>query len=108
MQLYSGPIVLPDGTVMACSCVGAMDAITDLGVGNVLQTDLAELWTGERMRASFGERELNKTCSGCDMYRDLALYRTAEGRKRAAVNRLRARGIEVRRASRPRGAFSGG
>lgn len=111
VQLYNGPIVLPDGTVMACSCVAAMDAITDLGVGNVLEAALGELWTGDRMerlRASFGEQELNKTCGGCDMYRDLELYRTSEGRKRAAVNRLRARDIEVRRAGGPKGAFSGG
>jgi MoaA/NifB/PqqE/SkfB family radical SAM enzyme len=111
VQLYNGPIVLPDGTVMACSCVAAMDAIADLGVGNVLEADLVELWTGngvKKLRASFAEEKLNKTCGGCDMYRDLELYRTSEGRKRAAVNRLRARGIEVKRAPRPKGAFSGG
>ncbi|HEX3555884.1 MAG TPA: radical SAM/SPASM domain-containing protein [Thermoanaerobaculia bacterium] len=110
VQLYNGPIVLPDGTVMACSCVAAMDAVTDLGVGNVLQESLLDLWRSERtarLRASFGAGGLNRTCAGCDMYRGLELYRTAEGRERARINRARDRGEIVRR-EKPKGAFSGG
>jgi radical SAM protein with 4Fe4S-binding SPASM domain len=110
VQLYNGPIVLPDGTVMACSCVAAMDAAADLGIGNVLEESLLEIWRNDRMRRlreSFGTPELNRTCAGCDMYRDLELYRTAEGRERAGVNRARAAGEVVRR-EKPRGAFSGG
>lgn len=110
VQLYNGPIVLPDGTVMACSCVAAMDAVADLGIGNVLQESLPDLWRGEamkRLRASFGTGDLNKTCAGCDMYRDLELYRTSEGRQRARVNRARGQGEVVRR-EKPQGAFSGG
>lgn len=111
VQLYNGPIVLPDGTVMACSCVAAMDAVADLGIGNVLSTPLATLWRGERlrqMRTSFGGPDLNKTCAACDMYRDLSLYRSREGRRRAELNRLRAAGQVVKRSEKPRGAFSGG
>jgi radical SAM protein with 4Fe4S-binding SPASM domain len=111
VQLYNGPIVLPDGTVMACSCVAAMDAVGDLGIGNVLERDLLTLWRSEEtkaLRRSFSQGTLNKTCAGCDMYRGLELYRTAEGRTRADLNRARARGEQVRRALRPRGAFSGG
>ena len=111
VQLYNGPIVLPDGTVMACSCVAAMDAVDDLGIGNVLEQDLLTLWRSEEMKAlrrSFAEGTLNPTCAGCDMYRDLELYRTGEGRKRAGLNLSRARGELVRRAEKPRGAFSGG
>lgn len=110
VQLYNGPIVLPDGTVMACSCVAAMDAVPDLGLGNVLETDLGSLWTSEPMRdlrSSFGGGALNPTCAGCDMYRDLELYRTREGRERARVNQERAQGVIVKRP-RPRGAFAGG
>ncbi|MEA2602404.1 MAG: hypothetical protein QOF89_3396 [Acidobacteriota bacterium] len=110
VQLYNGPIVLPDGTVMACSCVAAMDAVTDLGIGNVLQESLADLWRNEhtaRLRASFAAGGLNKTCAGCDMYRGLELYRTGEGRERARINRARGRGEIVRR-EKPKGAFSGG
>ncbi len=110
VQLYNGPIVLPDGTVMACSCVAAMDAMADLGIGNVLQGNLPDLWRSEamkRLRASFGTEDLNKTCASCDMYRDLELYRTAEGRERARINRARDRGEAVHR-EKPRGAFSGG
>jgi radical SAM protein with 4Fe4S-binding SPASM domain len=110
VQLYNGPIVLPDGTVMACSCVAAMDAVADLGVGNVMSGDLLEIWRSDgmrRLRASFGTAELNRTCAGCDMYRDLELYRTSEGRERARISRARERGEVVHR-DRPDGAFSGG
>jgi radical SAM protein with 4Fe4S-binding SPASM domain len=110
VQLYNGPIVLPDGTVMACSCVAAMDAVPDLGLGNVLESNLAELWTGARMRTlreSFSQGGLNKTCAGCDMYRGLELYRTAEGRERARISHERQSGAFTRR-EKPKGAFSGG
>jgi radical SAM protein with 4Fe4S-binding SPASM domain len=110
VQLYNGPIILPDGTVMACSCVAAMDAVADLGIGNVMSKNLLEIWRSDgmrRLRASFGTAELNRTCAGCDMYRDLELYRTSEGRQRAHINRARAAGEIVRR-EKPRGAFSGG
>ena len=110
VQLYNGPIVLPDGAVLGCSCVAAMDAGPDLGIGNVLQTNLIEVWTGAAMqalRASFGTPALNPTCAGCDMYRDLELYRISEGRTRAAINRDRGAGRIVRR-DQPTGAFSGG
>jgi MoaA/NifB/PqqE/SkfB family radical SAM enzyme len=110
VQLYNGPIVLPSGKVMACSCVAAIDALADLGIGNVLETGLGEIFTGERMRsirAGFGTAALNPTCAKCDMYRGLDLYRTAEGRQRAAISRARAEGRAVHRG-RPRGAFAGG
>jgi radical SAM protein with 4Fe4S-binding SPASM domain len=110
VQLYNGPIVLPDGQVMACSCVAAMDAIADLGLGNLREHSLAELWTSaemKRLRRSFTAGGLNPTCAGCDMYRGLGLYRTAEGRKRARLNLRRGQGEIVRRPQ-PKGAFSGG
>lgn len=111
VQLYNGPIVLPDGTVMACSCVAAMDAVADLGLGNVLEQDLLTLWQGEKLRelrAGFTAGTPNPTCAACDMYRDLELYRTSEGRERARLNAARLRGEFSRRAERPKGAFSGG
>jgi hypothetical protein len=110
VNLWNGPIVLPDGTVMACSCVAAMDATTDLGIGNILSTDLLQLWTGMRLqeiRRGFGTPALNKTCAGCDMYRDLELYRTSEGRQRAAANTARMEGTVVQRRAAA-GPFSGG
>lgn len=110
VQLYNGPIVLPDGTVMACSCVASMDAQDDLGIGNVLSSNLVELWCGhqlQELRASFGTDRLNATCAGCDMYRDLEKYRLPEGRARARINRERAAGKIVRR-DLPDEAFSGG
>jgi len=111
VQLYNGPIVLPEGTVMACSCVAAMDAVADLGIVNLRERSLAEIWTSARMvelRRSFAAGGLNRTCAGCDMYRDLELYRTREGRRRARLNAARAGGDFSRRAEKPRGAFSGG
>ena len=110
VNLWNGPIVLPDGTVMACSCVAAMDATTDLGIGNILSADLLDIWRGSRLRQireSFGTPSLNKTCAGCDMYRDLELYRTSEGRQRAAANVARGQGQIVKRSS-AKGPFSGG
>jgi radical SAM protein with 4Fe4S-binding SPASM domain len=111
VQLYNGPIVLPDGTVMACSCVAAMDALSDLAIGNITHSSLLDIWAGESMkslRAGFGNGSLNKTCAGCDMYRNLELYRTSEGRKRAKLNRERFDGKIVRRKEKASGAFSGG
>jgi MoaA/NifB/PqqE/SkfB family radical SAM enzyme len=110
VQLYNGPIVLPDGTVMACSCVAAMDAVGDLGIGNLGERSLAEIWASDgmkRLRESFAGGGLNATCAACDMYRNLELYRTAEGRARARINQERHHGGFSRRP-RPGGAFSGG
>ena len=111
VQLYNGPIVLPDGTVMACSCVAAIDAQKDLGIGNILASDLLTLWTNQKLkdlRASFATGALNATCKGCDMYRNLELYRTSEGRKRGEINAKRLSGEIIKRADRPGGFFSGG
>src|ERR1700674_692851 len=110
VQLYNGPIVLPNGTVMACSCVAAMDAVADLGIGNLRERSLLEIWTSDgmkRLRASFAAGDLNPTCAACDMYRDLELSRTGEGRARAQLNGERHRG-DFRRRDKPTGAFSGG
>ena len=111
VQLYNGPIILPDGTVMACSCVASMDALEDLGIGNIMERTLLEIWTDNKMRSlrlSFNDGFLNSTCAGCDMYRDLELYRTSEGRRRAEINQKRDEGVAVRRAERPYAPFSGG
>jgi radical SAM protein with 4Fe4S-binding SPASM domain len=110
VQLYNGPIVLADGTVLACSCVASMDA-ADLAIGHVMTDDLAALWRGERvraLRAAFQTGPLQPTCSSCDMYRDLELYRTRAGRARAALNRRRLAGEIVRREGAAREPFAGG
>lgn len=64
--LYYGPIALPDGTVLARNCIAAMDAIADLGMGNVMQEPLLALWRSERMRSlrAAGTPALNPTCAG--------------------------------------------
>lgn len=111
VNLYNGPIVLPGGMVMACSCVAAMDAIADLEIGNIMESSLLEIWRSHRMqqlRAAFGTNSLNKTCAGCDMYRNLELYRTPEGRERASINRMRHKGQSAHRKQEPRAPFSGG
>jgi radical SAM protein with 4Fe4S-binding SPASM domain len=111
VNLWNGPIILPDGTVMACSCVAAMDAQADLGVGNILQTSLLEIWQSRQLKAlrdSFGTEFLNKTCAGCDMYRDLEFYRTGEGRQRARVNRARHSGLVLITSANHARPFSGG
>jgi radical SAM protein with 4Fe4S-binding SPASM domain len=110
VNTYNGPMVLPDGTVMGCSCVAAMDAVKDLAIGNVMENSLAEIWRGaeiQRMRVSFTDGTLNSTCSGCDMYRDLEFYRTRDGRLRAKLNLARARGetVKAKASNQP---FSGG
>jgi hypothetical protein len=111
VNTYNGPIVLPGGVVMGCSCVAAMDAIKDLGIGNIMQSSLAEIWAGERirqLRSSFKSGGLNPTCAGCDMYRDLEFYRTAEGRRRAELNCARGNGRVVKARARAAAPFSGG
>lgn len=111
VELYNGPIVLADGMVMACCCINAMDAVRDLGIGNILEASLLDIWTGKRikdLRRTFEEGSLNETCAGCDAYNNLELYRTREGRKRAWLNRLRNEGKIVKRTDKPDGYFSGG
>jgi MoaA/NifB/PqqE/SkfB family radical SAM enzyme len=111
VQLYNGPMVLPDGTVIACGCVASMDAIADLAIGHVLNDDLVTIWRAARLarlRDSFGTGALNPTCCACDMYRDLELYRTGEGRRRAATSRRRGAGERMRRECASQGAFAGG
>ena len=110
VQLYNGPIVFPDGTVLACSCVAAMDAVDDLAIGNVLDSSLIEIWRSDRLRrirSSFGTNDLNATCSKCDMYRNLELYRTRKGRERAQISRRRLSGETVRQAPAQQ-PFAGG
>jgi Iron-sulfur cluster-binding domain len=88
-----------------------MDAVADLGIGNVLQTPLLEIWQGDklrRIREQFENQNLNPTCAACDMYRNLELYRTREGRLRADLNRQRASGHVVARGDRAALPFSGG
>jgi hypothetical protein len=77
-----------------------MDATADLGIGNILRSHLKDIWTSQRMqeiRSSFGTEALNPTCKNCDMYRNLDLYRTGEGRERARINHLRHHGKIVKR-----------
>ena len=111
VNTYNGPMVLPDGTVMGCSCVAAMDAVKDLGIGNVLQAPLAQIWSGTQMRtlrSGFGTETLNSTCAKCDMYRGLEFYRTSDGRRRSALNRARAEGRMVKAKSATAAPFTGG
>ncbi len=113
VNLLNGPVVLPDGQVLGCSCVAAMDALDDLAIGNVMEHSLQDIYEGARMRALRGQfggdgTALNATCSACDMYRDLELYRTAEGRRRASLNLRRHAGAVVFRGTGGGGAFRGG
>ncbi len=111
VQTLNGPIVLSNGIVLACSCVASMDAFDDLGIGNIMEEDLTSLWTGHRMleiRKGFQNGTLNATCAGCDMYRDLELYRTNEGRERAKLNRLRHSGTVIHRSEVSSRPFNGG
>ena len=108
--LYNGPMVLPDGTVMACNCVAAVDAIADLAIGDIQKQSLGAIWRSDqlrRLRESFAASTLNPTCAKCDMYRDLETYRTREGRARAALNRRRANG-EIAHRAREKRPFLGG
>jgi len=100
VSTLNGPIVLADGTVLACSCVAAMDSGEDLSIGHIHQNRLGDIWRSHatrELRASFGSPQLNETCARCDHYRDLEIYRTAEGRRRASDSRRRADGEVVRR-----------
>jgi radical SAM protein with 4Fe4S-binding SPASM domain len=91
-QTFWGPIVLSDGTVLVCNCFASMDARDTLGLGNILEKSLIEMWRGEQLRslrASFGTDQLNATCARCTAYHPPAsLYRMSE-RKRARRNRER-------------------
>ncbi len=111
VNTYNGPIVLPDGTVLICSCVAAMDAIDDLEIGNILESSLLDIWLSKKVheiRASFGTDKLNKTCAGCDMYREPELYKTFEGRERASINIKRLKGEVIHRKTKPKEPFPGG
>ena len=42
------------------------------------------------------------------MYRDLELYRTSEGRKRAEINQMRDEGLAIRRSDKSHAPFQAG
>jgi len=111
-SLYNGAMVLIDGTVVACACIAAMDAIPDLRIGNILENDLLEIYGGKAMhelRDQFRAKgSLNPTCANCDAYQDCELYRTTEGRIRAELNRKRAEGTVCKRADKAMVPFAGG
>jgi radical SAM protein with 4Fe4S-binding SPASM domain len=111
-SLYNGAMVLVDGTVVACACIAAMDAIPDLRIGNVLENDLLGIYTSKAvsdLRAQFrNSATLNSTCASCDAYQDCELYRTKEGRIRAELNRKRSQGMVCRRADKTKVPFAGG
>src|SRR5262249_36207244 len=48
-SLYNGAMVLTDGTVVACACLAAMDAVPDLKIGNILEHDLLEIYASAAM-----------------------------------------------------------
>ncbi len=111
VNTYNGPMVLRDGTVLACSCVAAMDSEKDLSIGNIHDERLSEIWIGQKLkniRKSFGTDQLNSTCSKCDMYRDLELYKTREGRERAKINKIRNEGNLIKRPIEKPYPFMGG
>jgi MoaA/NifB/PqqE/SkfB family radical SAM enzyme len=112
-SLFNGPIVLANGDVLACSCVAAMDAVPDLLIGNIAQQSLLDIYRSLRMRElrdqfRCGAPSMNHTCANCEMYRDLELYRTREGRARAALNQRRHVGEIVKRTETPKHIFQGG
>jgi hypothetical protein len=104
-NLYDGPTVLPDGQVIICSCAAAMDALDDLGIGDILQQSLLEMWRGAARRRLIGqfrgESPMNKTCSSCTSYHDLDFYRTFRARRIAAENKARASGQDYRPVNTP-------
>jgi radical SAM protein with 4Fe4S-binding SPASM domain len=105
-KLFDSPIVLPDGTVLACDCYSAMDALEELAIGNVLERGLGEIWRGHRMnrlRRQFAEGAINSVCRRCDNYQDLSACWGPEGQERARLNRMRAGGGWERRTSDPAG-----
>jgi len=65
--LWASLIIFWDGTVLPCT----QDFFGDLGVGNVKDQSLAEIWNGERMatlrkKAAEGDIGGLKPCSACD------------------------------------------
>jgi radical SAM protein with 4Fe4S-binding SPASM domain len=111
-SLYNGAMVLIDGTVIACACIAAMDAVPDLRIGNVLESDLLEIYTSNSTRQLRDQFRpggvLNATCAACDAYQDCELYRTGEGRIRAELNRRRADGKICKRSDKAKVPFAGG
>jgi hypothetical protein len=111
VNLYHGPMVLVDGVVLGCSCLGAMDAVKDLLIGDIKSESLLDIYTGQLLRDLRSQFStpggLNSTCAGCDSYRNLDLLRTPEGRHRADLNRRRGEGEVVKR-EKAQGAFAGG
>jgi MoaA/NifB/PqqE/SkfB family radical SAM enzyme len=103
--LFRGPIVLSDGTVLACCCSPAgMDFIDELSIGNILDSSLLEMWTGPKMgdlRARFEAGTTGAPCRGCGQYEGLDRFRTSGGRRAAArhLERYRSRAGEIETSS---------
>ena len=103
-SLYNGAMVLIDGTVVACACIAAMDAVPDLPIGNVMENGLLEIFTSEanrQLREQFHDSGTldPMLCLSCDAYQHCERYRTKEGRIRASLNqkwRARGNGLQTR------------
>ena len=65
-----------------------MDSEADLGMGNIMELGLLDIWTSREMselRESFYSNRPVNSCIGCGQYEGLDLFRTPAGRKMARM-----------------------
>ncbi len=74
---HRGPMVLADGNITACGCRD-MDGSSELSLGNITETTLAESWNNEKMkniRRRFIGGEIPNICRDCTFYSAVRLNR---------------------------------
>jgi len=68
-----GMCICPDGKVLACNCIEALNYPEDLVIGDITKEGLLDIWKGERRRdflRSFNVFEKTReTCGKCKSYR---------------------------------------
>ena len=80
-ELYSGPMVYWDGKVGACGCRD-LNA-SELIIGNLTKTHLADIWFGVclvRLREEFMTNKRPDICRNCTHYNNVALLLTRKNR----------------------------
>lgn len=82
---FDGPIIFENGDVGFCGCRD-FEANSELIVGNIMERHLIDIWRDEKVekiRKGFYARNIPDICRDCGAYRNLSIFRTTEGTKRA-------------------------
>jgi len=88
---FNGPIIFINGDVGLCGCRD-LEANSELILSNIMKRHLIDIWRDEKVekiRKGFYAGNIPDICRGCSAYRNLNIFRTPEGTKRAVETEKR-------------------